>query len=343
MLESIALNAGWRVGLYIKPHLVHFEERCRIGGASLLGRRAGAALRGGGGGARRHRAHLLRVHDPGDPARALAGRARRRHPRGGAGRPARCRERDRHRLRTHHQHRDRSRGVSRRRPRGHRLREGRHHAAGQAGHRGRPAAAAERDRACPRASAPTFGSRVATSATRETASSGRGTAASAATARSPIRRCAARTSCSMRPACWRCSRRFTNACRYRRRRCGRAWRWSSCPGGSRSFRASRRSCSTWRTTRSPSAVLAVNLDQMGFYPRTHAVFGAMRDKDLAGVIAPVLPLVDAWHVTALPTAARGLGRGARCAGARRARRRHRAKPFHAGGRPARGRRRRGPH
>jgi dihydrofolate synthase/folylpolyglutamate synthase len=50
------------------------------------------------------------------------------------------------------------------------------------------------------------------------------------------------------------------------------------------------------------AVLAVNLDQMGFFPRTHAVFGAMRDKDLAGVIAPVLPLVDAWHVAALPTA-----------------------------------------
>ena len=49
-------------------------------------------------------------------------------------------------------------------------------------------------------------------------------------------------------------------------------------------------------------VLAVNLDQMGFYPRTLAVFGAMRDKDLAGVIAPVLPLIDAWHVTALPTA-----------------------------------------
>jgi dihydrofolate synthase/folylpolyglutamate synthase len=49
------------------------------------------------------------------------------------------------------------------------------------------------------------------------------------------------------------------------------------------------------------AVLAVNLDQMGFFPRTHAVFGAMRDKDLAGVIAPVLPLVDAWYVAALPT------------------------------------------
>ena len=35
MLESIALQAGYRVGLYIKPHLVHFEERCRVGGASV--------------------------------------------------------------------------------------------------------------------------------------------------------------------------------------------------------------------------------------------------------------------------------------------------------------------
>ncbi|MED5618330.1 bifunctional tetrahydrofolate synthase/dihydrofolate synthase [Ideonella sp. BN130291] len=50
------------------------------------------------------------------------------------------------------------------------------------------------------------------------------------------------------------------------------------------------------------AVLAQNLDQMGFYPRTHAVFGAMRDKDLAGVLKPVAPLVDAWHLTDLPIA-----------------------------------------
>ncbi len=35
MLESIALQAGYRVGLYIKPHLVHFEERCRVNGSSL--------------------------------------------------------------------------------------------------------------------------------------------------------------------------------------------------------------------------------------------------------------------------------------------------------------------
>ncbi|MEW6705707.1 MAG: bifunctional tetrahydrofolate synthase/dihydrofolate synthase [Pseudomonadota bacterium] len=48
------------------------------------------------------------------------------------------------------------------------------------------------------------------------------------------------------------------------------------------------------------AVLAQNLDQMGFYPRTHAVFGAMRDKDLAGVLRPIAPLIDAWYLTDLP-------------------------------------------
>ena len=35
MLESIALQAGYRVGLYIKPHFLDFEERCRVGGASV--------------------------------------------------------------------------------------------------------------------------------------------------------------------------------------------------------------------------------------------------------------------------------------------------------------------
>jgi dihydrofolate synthase/folylpolyglutamate synthase len=41
---------------------------------------------------------------------------------------------------------------------------------------------------------------------------------------------------------------------------------------------------------------------MGFYPRTHAVFGAMRDKDLAGVLKPIAPLVDAWYLADLPIA-----------------------------------------
>jgi len=36
MLESIALAAGWRVGTYQKPELVHFEERCRVGGRPVV-------------------------------------------------------------------------------------------------------------------------------------------------------------------------------------------------------------------------------------------------------------------------------------------------------------------
>ena len=54
----------------------------------------------------------------------------------------------------------------------------------------------------------------------------------------------------------------------------------------------------------PQAVsaLALNLDQMGYFPRTHAVFGAMRDKDLAGVMGRIAPLVDEWHFTDLPLA-----------------------------------------
>jgi dihydrofolate synthase / folylpolyglutamate synthase len=50
------------------------------------------------------------------------------------------------------------------------------------------------------------------------------------------------------------------------------------------------------------AVLARNLDAMGFYPRTHAVFGAMRDKQLAALVAPLRPLVDRWHLCELPSA-----------------------------------------
>lgn len=49
------------------------------------------------------------------------------------------------------------------------------------------------------------------------------------------------------------------------------------------------------------AALALNLDAMGFYPRTRAVFGAMRDKDIAGALARIRPLIDEWHVCSLPT------------------------------------------
>ena len=32
MLEAVALQAGYRTGVYTSPHLVHFEERCRVHG-----------------------------------------------------------------------------------------------------------------------------------------------------------------------------------------------------------------------------------------------------------------------------------------------------------------------
>jgi dihydrofolate synthase/folylpolyglutamate synthase len=49
------------------------------------------------------------------------------------------------------------------------------------------------------------------------------------------------------------------------------------------------------------AALAANLDAMGFYPTTHGVFGAMADKDLAPMFAKVGPLIDRWYFTDLPT------------------------------------------
>jgi len=49
------------------------------------------------------------------------------------------------------------------------------------------------------------------------------------------------------------------------------------------------------------AALTENLDAMGFYPCTHGVFGAMADKDLTAMLARVGPLVDSWYFTDLPT------------------------------------------
>ncbi|MEZ5662361.1 MAG: bifunctional tetrahydrofolate synthase/dihydrofolate synthase [Burkholderiaceae bacterium] len=48
------------------------------------------------------------------------------------------------------------------------------------------------------------------------------------------------------------------------------------------------------------AALAENLDGMGFYPRTIAVFGAMADKDLPAMLERVAPLIDDWHLCNLP-------------------------------------------
>ena len=49
------------------------------------------------------------------------------------------------------------------------------------------------------------------------------------------------------------------------------------------------------------AVLAENLDAMGYAPHTHAIFGAMADKDVAQMLVRIVPLVDRWYLCDLPT------------------------------------------
>jgi dihydrofolate synthase/folylpolyglutamate synthase len=48
------------------------------------------------------------------------------------------------------------------------------------------------------------------------------------------------------------------------------------------------------------AALAENLDAMGFYPTTHAVLGVMADKDLLPMLQRLNPLIDRWYFTDLP-------------------------------------------
>ena len=96
------------------------------------------------------------------------------------------------------------------------------------------------------------------------------------------RRCAAPTSCSTRRARSPRSRRCASACRSARRRCAAGWRTVELPG--RFQIVPGQPTLVLDVAHNPHAVaaLAHNLDQMGFFPRTHAVFGAMRDKDVAG-------------------------------------------------------------
>jgi dihydrofolate synthase / folylpolyglutamate synthase len=48
-----------------------------------------------------------------------------------------------------------------------------------------------------------------------------------------------------------------------------------------------------------AAVLAENLGEMGFYPETYAVFGMLRDKDIAGVCAALKGRISAWFAATL--------------------------------------------
>ena len=48
--------------------------------------------------------------------------------------------------------------------------------------------------------------------------------------------------------------------------------------------------------------LAKNISQMGYAPYTHAVFGAMADKDIAQVMQIMREVVDHWYLCDLPSA-----------------------------------------
>jgi len=48
-----------------------------------------------------------------------------------------------------------------------------------------------------------------------------------------------------------------------------------------------------------AATLAANLSASGFAPETIAVFGMLRDKDIAGVVRAMAPRITRWHLAAL--------------------------------------------
>jgi dihydrofolate synthase/folylpolyglutamate synthase len=49
-----------------------------------------------------------------------------------------------------------------------------------------------------------------------------------------------------------------------------------------------------------AAVLAANLGDSGYAPETIAVFGMLKDKDIAGVVRAMAPRVSRWHLATLP-------------------------------------------
>lgn len=56
-----------------------------------------------------------------------------------------------------------------------------------------------------------------------------------------------------------------------------------------------------------AAVLAQNLDNMGFHPYTYAVFGMLNDKDLAGVVTKLGTRIDHWYCAGLSGPRGGAG------------------------------------
>jgi dihydrofolate synthase/folylpolyglutamate synthase len=122
-----------------------------------------------------------------------------------------------------------------------------------------------------------------------------------ATAVWPIRRCAVPTNWSMRPACWR----RLSALRERLPVTAQAVRnglaFVELPGRFQIIPGQPTLVLDVAHNPHSVAALAANLDAMGYFPTTHAVFGAMADKDLAPMLAKMGPLMDRWYFTDLPT------------------------------------------
>ena len=247
MLESIALAAGYRVGLYSKPHLVHFEERCRIGGEKRRRRRRCCRT------SRRSsaRGDISLTYSSSPCWRSLA--VRRDRSTSSSSRSASAAGSMPSTLSTAiARSSPASTSITSRPGHGSRIdrpRESGDHAGGQAGDRQRPGAAAQRDRrgdADRRRPVAGPGATFAMAATRQQWNwSGRDTRPAALGY--PALRGA--NQLLTRQACWLRSRRCASGCRSARRRYARAWPRSSCRGDSRRCRASRRSSSMSPTTR----------------------------------------------------------------------------------------------
>ena len=103
------------------------------------------------------------------------------------------------------------------------------------------------------------------------------------------RRCAVPTSCSTRRACWPPSRHCASACRSARRRCEAGSRASNCQGASRSFPASRRWCSTSRTTRTRWPRWRTTSTRWASIRARTRCSARWRDKDIAAMLCRMAP------------------------------------------------------
>ncbi len=323
MLESILLQAGYKVGLYIKPHFLRLQ-RARPHRPA----RSPATMRWSTASTRwKRRAatssltyfefttlaimHLF--------AQARAGRG---HPRSGPGRTARCGQRDRRRCRHRHQRRHRPYRIPGRHARADRLREGRH-----LPRRASPAICSD---PVPPQSLIDHAEEIGADLwllgrdfnysgdKQQWNYGGRSAAPQCAGLPGPARRQPVAQRLAPRWPRWkRCA---TAAAGGRAGSAHRAWRWSNCRAASRCCRAGPTVILDVAHNPHAAAALAQNLGNMGFHPYTYAVFGVMQDKDIDGVIAHMAPLVDHWCVADLPSP-RAASAGAACRKAVRSRRR----------------------